>query len=119
MKIALVCQSLLLARALKSFLKESIVPYKQCDFVISDKKIELDKPIFFISTQENSDLCMPFSKASLVLSLETFYQKLLAPDYLNMQNDSSERDFLEEKIASLTEKFRQELIQTLRDYYGN
>ena len=42
MKVALVCQSLLLSRALKSFLGDIVVPYKQCDFVISDKKIELD-----------------------------------------------------------------------------
>lgn len=118
MKIALVCQSLLLARALKSFLKENIVPYKQCDFVISDKKIELDKPIFFISTHQDANLSMPFSKTSLLLSTETFYQQLFVPE-VSSYRDLPERDFLEEKIASLTEKFRQELVQTLRDYYGN
>ncbi len=118
MKIALVCQSLLLARALKSFLKDNIVPYKQCDFVISDKKIELDKPIFFISTNKDANLSMPFSKTSLLLSTETFYQQIVAPEP-SACRDLPERDVLEEKIASLTEKFRQELIQTLRSYYGN
>lgn len=48
MKIAIVCQSLLLSKALKTFLAEMIVSYKQCDFVISDKKIELDKPVFYL-----------------------------------------------------------------------
>ena len=64
MKVAVVCQSLLLSKALHSFLGELIVPYKQCDFVISDKKIELDKPIFHISTLEG-ELLIPFSKSTL------------------------------------------------------
>ena len=76
MKIALVCQSLLLSRALKSFLGDMIVPYKQCDFVISDKKIELDKPIFYISSHEGN-LVIPFSKSSLHIELDKFFQHLL------------------------------------------
>jgi hypothetical protein len=118
MKIALVCQSLLLSRSLQSFLKESIVSYKQCDFVISDKKIELDKPIFLLSANDEGHLGIPFSKASLLLALEAFHQTVILPPCTEEKSDV-ERDFLEEKIASLTEKFRQELIQTLRDYYGN
>jgi len=118
MKIALVCQSLLLSRSLKSFLKESIVSYKQCDFVISDKKIELDKPIFFISHDTSGHLHIPFSKASLYLALEDFNQSLHVETSPEVSN-KIEHDFLEEKIANLTEKFRQELIQTLRDYYGS
>jgi len=118
MKIALVCQSLLLSRSLKSFLKESVVSYKQCDFVISDKKIELDKPIFFMSHTDDGHLQIPFSKASLYLALDAFEQSLHVKDNPKILN-RIEHDFLEEKIASLTEKFRQELVQTLRDYYGN
>jgi len=118
MKIALVCQSLLLSRSLKSFLKESIVSYKQCNFVISDKKIELDKPIFFMSHTDDGHLQIPFSKASLCLALEAFEHSLHVDKFLSAPNQV-EHDFLEEKIASLTEKFRQELVQTLRDYYGS
>jgi len=118
MKIALVCQSLLLARALKSFLKENIVPYKQCDFVISDKKIELDKPIFYVSVKDNADLSIPFSKTALLLSTQSFYNRLQDVE-CEKESETHTHDFLEEKIASLTEKFRQELVQTLRDYYGN
>lgn len=116
MKIALVCQSLLLSKALHSFLGEYIVPYKQCDFVISDKKMVLDKPIFYISSLEG-DLIIPFSKASLLLSLDAFYKKMHGEC-----EDEASFVFptpLEDKIASLTERFRQELIQTLKDYYGN
>ncbi len=118
MKIALVCQSLLLSRSLKSFLKENIVVYKQCDFVISDKKIELDKPIFYISHTQNGHLQIPFSKASLCLALEAFENSLRIQEPSTLKH-GTQPDFLEEKIANLTEKFRQELIQTLRDYYGS
>jgi len=120
MKIALVCQSLLLSRALKSFLDDKIVPYKQCDFVISDKKIELDKPIFYISSHEGN-LIIPFAKSSLLIELDKFYQHLLmvqstVDDLIPSLNNTH---LLEEKITALTEKFRAELIQTIRGYYGN
>ena len=119
MKIALVCQSLLLNKALNSFLGENIVPYKQCDFVISDKKIELDKPVFYISAHEGN-LLIPFSKSSLFIELDKFFQQIILRgniDDLMMPERSS--GLLEERINALTEKFRVELIKTLRDYYGN
>ncbi|KFL35358.1 MULTISPECIES: hypothetical protein [unclassified Sulfurospirillum] len=120
MKIALVCQSLLLSRALKSFLGDRVVPYKQCDFVISDKKIELDKPIFYISSHEGN-LMIPFSKSSLLLELDKFFQHLLLRQDTMDEGVSASRHtlLLEEKITALTEKFRAELIQTIRAYYGN
>lgn len=117
MKVAIVCQSLLLSKALKSFLAELIVPYKQCDFVISDKKIELDKPIFHIATS-GGELDIPFSKSSLILSLEKFYATLQAASG-HISPSTPIPEVLEDKIAALTEQFRQELIRTLRDYYGN
>ena len=120
MKIALVCQSLLLSRALKSFLGDLVVPYKQCDFVISDKKIELDKPIFYISSHEGN-LIIPFSKSSLHIELDKFFQHLVLMhgNVDDMMPQSQNSYALEEKITALTEKFRAELIQTIRGYYGN
>lgn len=119
MKISLVCQSLLLSRALQSFLGEKVVSYKQCDFVISDKKIELDKPIFYISSTEG-ELIIPFSKSSLMLELEKFYQKVFFHQTgVSPLHQEQHNALLEEKISALTEKFRKELIQTIREYCGN
>ncbi len=120
MKIAIVCQSLLLSRALKRFLGDMIVPYKQCDFVISDKKIELDKPIFYVSSAEGN-LVIPFSKSSLFIELDKFYQHLLMmhSSVDDMLPQTKNTHGLEEKITALTEKFRADLIQTIRGYYGN
>ncbi|MDD3343038.1 MAG: hypothetical protein PHR87_05620 [Sulfurospirillaceae bacterium] len=117
MKIALVCQSLLLSRALKSFLGDNVVPYKKSDFVISDKKIELDKPIFFVSSIEG-DLLIPFSKSSLMIELDKFWQRLNAlPTSENYTLHPN--ILLEEKITELTENFRKDLIKTIRDYCGS
>jgi hypothetical protein len=116
MKIALVCQSLLLSRALKSFLGDMIFPYKQCDFVISDKKIELDKPVFYISSSEGN-LLIPFSKSSLSIELDKFWHRLNSLPQVDKPSNHHTL-LLEEKITALTENFRKELIHTIRDYYG-
>ena len=120
MKVALVCQSLLLSRALKSFLGENVVPYKQCDFVISDKKIDLDKPIFYIGSNEGN-LLVPFAKSTLWIALDKFFQELLMKQSSvdDMVSQPNNTHLLEEKINALTEKFRTELIQTIRGFYGN
>ncbi len=117
MKIALACQSILLEKSLDIFLKSYIVPYKQCDFVIGDKKIEIDKPLFCIAT-ENSDLCVPFSKSALMLKLEKFYGTLLVakPVEITKQVDVKE---LEKKITKLTDSFRKNLVKVIKEHYDN
>ena len=117
MKIALACQSVLLEKSLEIFLKSYITPYKQCDFVISDKEIEIDKPLFYIAT-ENSDLIMPFSKSSLILNVENFYDKIF--QHTTEKNvEKINMDKLEEKIDKLTNSFRKDLISTIKEHYDN
>ncbi len=119
MRISLVCQSLLLTRALEIFLKDYIVPYKKSDFVITDRKLDLKKPQFIISS-EKGNLEVPFLKSSLMIELDKFYIN-------NVKKEGSEEfqkkeiDFetLEVKIGHITEKFRQELVNTIKEYYEN
>jgi len=116
-KIALACQSVLLEKSLEIFLKSYIAPYKQCDFVISDKEIEIDKPLFYIAT-ENSDLIMPFSKSSLMLKVESFYDTLFKKT-TEEKIEKIDIDMLEEKITKLTDSFRKDLISTIKEHYDN
>jgi hypothetical protein len=111
-KIALACQSILLEKSLEIFLKNYISAYKQCDFVISDKEIEIDKPLFFISNG-NGNLNIPFSKSTLLLNLEKFYENL----YNNKKTKKIDTKELEEKIEVLTNDFRKNLIKTIKEYY--
>lgn len=117
MKIALACQSILLEKSLEIFLKDYIVAYKQCDFVISDKDIEMDKPLFRIGNK-NSDLITPFSKSTLMLKVENFY------DALHEQKDKKidlniDINELEDKITKLTDNFREDLVSVIKEYYDN
>ncbi len=119
MKIALACQSILLEKSLEIFLKSYITPYKQCDFVISDKSIELDKPLFFIAT-ENSDLAMPFSKSTLMLKVDKFYNSLYKEEKEdNLASNKANSKELEKKITKLTDTFRDDLLNVIREYYDN
>lgn len=115
MKIALACQSVLLEKALKFFLSPYLASYKQCDFVISDKKIEIEKPLFFISSQD-AHLNLPFSKSTLFIELEKFFNTLQNKE---LKTVDKRQDFhlLEEKIIALTEEFKINLVQTIKEFY--
>lgn len=125
MKIALACRSILLERALALFLKPYIVSLKQCDFVIADSKVLLDHPVFLIGN-EQAHLSTPFSKTTLLLALEEFNDCISGPEIPVGESltipleKSEERDFslLENKIEVLTEKFRKELVQTIKAHYN-
>jgi len=112
MKIALACNSLLLTKSLEIFLKKNLTSYKKCDFVISDKNIEIDKPLFIVSG-ETSNLQIPFSESSLMIELDKFYTSLISEDNSKHEN----KDDMQEKIDFLTKKFRDDLIEVISGYY--
>jgi hypothetical protein len=118
MKIALACKSILLEKSLEIFLQEYLTPYRQCDFVISDKHLDIDKPLFYVAT-ENSDLNIPFSKSSLILTIEKFYSSLINADVAKNPEITKKIDVkqLEDKISDLTDNFRKELISIIKEYH--
>jgi hypothetical protein len=117
MKIALACQSVLLEKSLEIFLKKYLTPYKQCDFVISDRKLEINKPLFVISN-EDSDLEIPFTSSSLFLKIEKFY-RTIHKAHESEEAPAKEIDIekLENKINKLTDEFRNSLIGVIKDFY--
>jgi len=118
MKIALACQSVLLEKSLEIFLKKYISSYKQCDFVISDRKIEIEKPLFYIAPND-ADLNLPFASSNLLLALEKFYHSLHVKENSELKMVSKEINLqeLEEKITRLTNEFRNNLITVIKEYY--
>ncbi|MCF6172713.1 MAG: hypothetical protein L3J44_02870 [Campylobacteraceae bacterium] len=112
MKIALMCNSLLLTKTLEIFLKKNISTYKKCDFVISDQKLELDKPQFIVSG-EYSSLQFPFSQSSLMIELDKFYNNIYMKEELNIQNFQSNKDKIKQKVAFLIDKFKGDLMDVL------
>lgn len=84
MKLTIMCQSLLLEKALELFLKPYVVPYKQSDFIVCDYKVETNKPQFRLKSSD-SKIPFPFSKSTLLLSLEKFSQTIELASVSNVQ----------------------------------
>lgn len=76
MKIALICDSLLLDRSLEMYLKEHLTSYKLCDFVVATQVVESQKPVFLIGDFEGANLKIPFTREILFQELENFDRKL-------------------------------------------
>lgn len=118
MKIALACQSILLEKSLEIFLKSHITPFKQCDFVISDKITKTNKPLFHIG-DEGADLVIPFSRSALMISIERFYDSLSPKKPQKESRKKTKAKEFEKKIERLTDNFRNELIDTIKKYYAD
>lgn len=121
MKLTIMCQSLLLEKALELFLKPYVVPYKQSDFIVCDYKVETNKPQFRLKSSD-SKIPFPFSKSTLLLSLEKFSQTIELASVSNVQKKPSElvSDFatLEEKLNEICNQFNKEIIQAVKEHYG-
>lgn len=116
MKVAVVCDSPLLKRCLEVFLKKHLSSYAASDFVISDKKIDSEKPVFVISDQKGSNLNKPFSKTRLLKALNEYFKKIKPPRNIITVASKSVESELETKIKKLTEDFVTELLGTIREH---
>ncbi len=87
MKIALICDSLLLDRSLEMYLKEYLTSYKLCDFVVATQPTESQKPVFLIGDFENAQLKVPFTRELLLQELESFYQQLQGKNAISAQEN--------------------------------
>ncbi|TLD80686.1 hypothetical protein LS70_008945 [Helicobacter sp. MIT 11-5569] len=104
MKIALICDSLLLDRSLEMYLKEYLTSYKLCDFVVATQHVESQKPIFLIGDMEGAHLKIPFTKELLLKELESFYHALKGSeaDIEVIAPKSTEREIEEIKVRNHT-----------------
>ncbi|PZT48878.1 hypothetical protein B6S12_00860 [Helicobacter valdiviensis] len=83
MKIALISDSQLLNRSLEIYLKDYLTSYKLCDFIVTTKPMEANKPIFLIGDYEEAHLKKPFTKELLLQKLQAFYLANLEGQTLN------------------------------------
>lgn len=114
MKVAIICDSPLLKKCLEVFLKEHLSPYSACDFVISDKAIESEKPVFVIGDDKGSNLRKPFSKSKLIKAASEYHKRIRRPKTVALQAVRKEDDELQKQIAALTQKFVTDLVATIR-----
>lgn len=117
MKIAILCDSPLLHRALEYYLKDYLTSYRKCDFVIADKKIETDKPLCLVSTQQDAHIQKPFTPAQLLVGIENFAKSLKL--YSAFQEiGEGHRDYaLKCKIEAASARFAEEIYWIITEYY--
>lgn len=110
MKIALLCDSLLLKRSLEIYLQGHIVSQEYAELIICDRLRQMDKPTLLVSHTKKADLRVPFTKAELFWALEEFYLKILKSEIL-LSSKEQMKPFIEKlnkkhhnKIAKLARK---------------
>lgn len=104
MKISLECKDLIIEKALELFLKEHLVMKKDCDFIISDEKISTQKPLFIIA-KNSPFLSLPFSKETLMNSLNEFDSALKATA---QKLADKRRRVLEARIDEIANEFKKD-----------
>ncbi|MDE7317644.1 MAG: hypothetical protein K2N12_07950 [Helicobacter sp.] len=117
MKIAIMCDSPLLEKCLEYYLRDFIVGYRQCDFVIADKNIDIAKPLCLISLSEDAAIIKPFTRTQLFLGVQKFFKSLRIKPSLR-EIDESHPDYpLKKKIEDLVAQFTDELYWAVSDHY--
>lgn len=101
MKIALECKDLILENSLKLFLKDYLVLKKDCDFLITDMKLNTPKPVFTIG--KDGMLKPPFSKEKLLNELNSFNDALY--NCAKKLVEENQKD-LHERLDSMLHGFR-------------
>lgn len=130
MRVAVKCESPLLQRSVELFLDKELSPIKNCDIVVSDQKLDIDKKILYISNESDGDLLKPFSKSQLVLALEkVMSDEKESKSFLSMIEELEQKEsfeiidkgldftFLQERIEKLTQEYQENLIKTIRAFY--
>ncbi|MBE7358499.1 ornithine carbamoyltransferase [Campylobacter sp. RM12327] len=111
MKISFECECILLQKSMMLFLGKFASRRKDCDFIISDKKLDTNKPVFIIG--ENSPyLKFPFNKQELVYTIEDFYSAMQIKHRENIEYISSS---FEDKLNNLLNKFKIDLTELIKN----
>lgn len=123
MKVAVQCESALLQRSLELFLDKHLTSLRQCDVVIRDKQIMDSHHSLYISGSAEADIKKPFSRSQLYLALENFYKKVVDIQEIAAYDEevelSNTKDFslLEERIETLTQEYKNNLLKMVRAFY--
>lgn len=113
MKISFECECILLQKTIELFLGNFASRRKDCDFIISDEKIDTNKPVFIIGKQ-SPYLKFPFNKQELIYTLEDFYSALEINQQKKIISKQTQESF-EKKLEILFDKFKIDLTQLVKN----
>lgn len=109
MKIAVECKDIILEKTLMLFLKDFLVLKKDCDFLVCDEKLDINKPQFLIN-KYSQHLSLPFSKDELLSSLQKFDESLKE---LALKLAEEKKKILEDRIEKIADEFRKAYQQDI------
>lgn len=116
MKISIMCESSLLQEALKYYLQDFISDLSECDFVISDRELKVNKPLCLIGDLDTSHIKKPFTPASLWQDIKTFQTKAqtgeIAQKLSNLLDIKDSQ--IKIQVDSLLEELSTKIRQTLK-----
>ena len=84
--------------------------------MVSDRDINIDKPLFVISNSEDSDLKKPFTRSQLMIKLNSFYKNSKKQFPEIRYNDLSLE--LKEEIEQILHGCKIEIFETILKHYG-
>ena len=112
-KVCIMCKSILLETALKNILKNHITTYNECDVVLTDQKLKIDKAFLYIASDRTGDIKKPFTHSSLMLQLEKFSKNHSLRGNITLPEE------LEERIERATKEFTKKITSMIANYYEN
>jgi hypothetical protein len=115
MKVALVCESLLLKKSLEIYLKEYICDYKSCDFVITDRAVKSKKPVLRIGKGLDATLRVPFTKEQALSKAQRFYHYHLSDEG---DEDQENEQMLEKVLTQLNKKHKEKIEKIIREFHA-
>jgi len=122
LKVCVMCDSILLKKTLESFLSGYLTPFNQCDVVITDKPLSIDRPFLLIDSAEDADIIKPFTRSTLLLYLDKYQKKIEGMRSLNTLLDEEQRSgldtqTLEARLERLASDFIRKITTEIEAYY--
>lgn len=110
------CDSSLLQEALKYYLRDFISDLNECDFIISDKELKVNKPLCLIGDLDGSHIKKPFTLPSLWSDIKAFQTKIQTEEVVeklsNLLNIKDPR--LKIQMDLLLKEFSTKICQTFK-----
>lgn len=114
MRISLECKDLILEKTLEILLKDFLVLKKDCDFIVSDQKINTQKPQFIINKYSNF-LSIPFSTEELLHSLHDFNASL---QNIARKIANHEKKLMNQKCQMILENLREQSHKKIDELFN-
>lgn len=119
LKVAVVCDSVLLKNSLEIFLRDRLSDFSNADVILTDRKFECEKPVLLVSNIADADIKKPFGKAKLLSILENFEKEMeVKKELFEPKQDVEVSKSFEEQIRELTKDFSERLIEIVNSHKG-